>query len=660
MDFEVPLNRLIFGQEDGAGINARVTGRQDGIAELAANLHANGQIENLVVKRHGPDNGAPVPEGYTGPLDVFAVSNGNRRLAAFRMIYSEASTHLVRVTSHDVDENTAFEQSLATAITAKQLHPVDQYEAFARMEERGKSNEEIEQQYGMTKKEVRQVLALGRLSPKIRQAWRDSAIKADTAQAFTLALDHKTQDKLFAKLEKAGHLNGVIVRRELGVADRDVAQLLEFVGADFYRECGGTVVEDLFGEAHIVSDAAKLKQLASDKLVSTCERLRGEGWSWAEQIESLPVHARNWSTSEPKTITFEADERPRVESLAAAIKANHDEDGEPVDWQLDGKLQGELHAIQQTARARSFTDRQKAKSGCIVAIEDGQLVILSGVIKPEEVARAGSSESSPSKSKAGAAAAPEEPAVSNALLHRLSVQLTAAAGLALSQDLELSLIVLLAGLASRDGNVRLSVNGLGSHKLDLTGLVDVGENISLLRKMTLGERMALVPAVAAAALDFQNRTLDQDRDDRFNAVRAICEAIDPKALNAALRGAFDAKDYFAGVNKALCLSAIEEACGPDLARQQSKNGKSDIVAFAIENVPKTGWLPPQLRARGYDGPPKAKVLAVVPKAAAKGNAGKPSPSSKKPAAKGAKPPVKRAAATKKAAKKTTAKKRKAA
>ena len=57
-----------------------------------------------------------------------------------------------------------------------------------------------------------------------------------------------------------------------------------------------------------------------------------------------------------------------------------------------------------------------------------------------------------------------------------------------------------------------------------------------------------------------------------------------KALNAALRGAFDARDYFAGVNKTLCLTAIEEACGPDLARQQSKNGKPDIVAFAIEKL----------------------------------------------------------------------------
>jgi hypothetical protein len=47
MDIKVPLKMLKFGHEDGEGINARVAGRDDGIAALAANLNANGQIENL-------------------------------------------------------------------------------------------------------------------------------------------------------------------------------------------------------------------------------------------------------------------------------------------------------------------------------------------------------------------------------------------------------------------------------------------------------------------------------------------------------------------------------------------------------------------------------------------------------------------------------------
>jgi ParB family chromosome partitioning protein len=179
MDIKVPLKMLKFGHEDGEGINARVAGRDDGIAALAANLNANGQIENLIVKEAGG--------GF------YSVANGNRRLAAFRMIYGEGSDHEVGCTVHEVDETKAFEFSLTTAITAEQLHPVDQYEAFARLEEHGKTQEEIASQYGMAEKQVRQALALGRLSPKIRQAWREGTIKAEVAMEFTLVLDHLTQ-----------------------------------------------------------------------------------------------------------------------------------------------------------------------------------------------------------------------------------------------------------------------------------------------------------------------------------------------------------------------------------------------------------------------------------------------------------------------------------
>src|SRR5579859_850453 len=104
MDLLVPLNRLIFGQEDGAGINARVTGRDDGIAELAANINARGQIENLVVKMAGDDPGTPLPPDWKGARHLYSVSNGNRRLKAFHLIYGATSTQPIRCTLREVDE----------------------------------------------------------------------------------------------------------------------------------------------------------------------------------------------------------------------------------------------------------------------------------------------------------------------------------------------------------------------------------------------------------------------------------------------------------------------------------------------------------------------------------------------------------------------------
>lgn len=649
MDVKVPLKMLKFGHEDGEGINARVAGREDGIAALAANIFANrspenpsGLIENLIVKDAG--------EGF------YSVANGNRRLAALRMIeVSEGSDLPIPCTMHQVDETKAFEYSLTTAITAEQLHPVDQYEAFARLEERGKTQGDIAQQYGMKARQVQQALALGRLSPRIRDAWRRGDIKAEVAQAFTLALDHATQEKLFTQLDKAHAVTVHNVKRELGAyaTDEEITQLLNVVGTEAYRSAGGHVTEDLFGTSHIISDEALLKQLARQLLIAKCEELSSAGWGWADILSDLPHGARFWPVSEVKTKVFEGDEEQRLEKIRACINEIDDSE-EIVTYEIEqeqDRLAAEADAIEQAVKLRSYADKKRKTLGCIVTIEDGRLVVLAGIKRPVE-ARASDSRddeangdgASTKPAAAAAKAAPEEPEISNALLHRLSVQLTQAASTGLIEDTPLALAVLLSGFDTYGGNgVKVSVSGLGMGGAPgkLFGQPDdLPRTLALAKKLKPAEKLDLLVQVAAGALDFQNASLNGGTDEHDSIV-SICNAIEPKALNAALRGAFDAKDYFAGVNKALCLKAIEEAVGTDIARQQAKNSKAEIAAFAVENVPTTGWLPLQLRAKGYDGPPVKKPGKLAP---ARG---------KKPAKAAPKKAAKKAA-------KSTPKKRKAA
>lgn len=642
MHIDVPLNKLRFGHEDGAGINARVTGRDDGIAALAANLYAQGQIEDLIVK--------PCGDGF------YSVANGNRRLKAFQKIYGETSDHPIGCTLHEVDEARAFEFSLTTAVTAAQLHPIDQYEAFARLKER-RTDEEIAQQYGLTEKQVRQALALGHLSPTVRSAWRDGIIKAEEAQAFTLGRDHKAQDKVFTKLQKAGRLWISTIRDEFGAAAAEVGGLLDLVGAENYRLAGGTVTEDLFGSRHVVSDAALLKDLATAKFECVCQNLRDEGWSWAELDTAMPSGARWWDKVQPKQLVYLDDEEEKIKALKASLAAIDAEEEKSAKYDSDYDLRrepvvNELDALEAAILRRSFSDKQKAKSGVIVGFDAGALSFIFGKIRPEERKPAPANKKAASDD-AGAAAEPppEEPTISNALTHRLTVQLTKAAATALMQDPDLGLCVLLAGASGySDSGVKISISGMNRDAMEY-GTRDFVAVLAAVRKLTPQQRNEMVAQYAAAALDFQNQPLDMDRDDSNHGPRAICNALDSAALNAALRGAFDAKGYFAGVNKALCPKAIEEACGPDLARQQEKTAKGDIVAFAIENVPPTGWLPPQLRAKGYDGPP----------------AGKPKPQTKPAKAKAAKIAAKSAVRKKIARrptaktvkKKTSAKKRKA-
>lgn len=651
MDIKVPLKMLKFGHEDGEGINARVAGRDDGIAALAANLNANGQIENLIVK----DAGA----GF------YSVANGNRRLAAFRMIYSAGSDHEISCTVHEVDTDKAFEFSLTTAITAEQLHPVDQYEAFARLEEHGKTQEEIASQYGMAEKQVRQALALGRLSPKIRQAWRDGTIKAEVAKAFTLGLDHKTQDKTFDKLAKGGTIFESYVKKELGAdaIDDDVAQLLDFVGAQAYRDAGGVVTEDLFGTSHIISNEALLKQMARQILIAKCDELVQAGWGWAELESNLPPASRFWAPSQPKSMAYEGDEKARLDALDAKLQSLYDDENLSYDEteELQERCERDKAEITAAVRARSFDEKKRKQLGCIVSVDEGRLVVAYGIKTPAEAkATAAAAEASDEPSTPAKPAKPETPAeadeedISQALLLRLSVQLTKAAATALIQDEHLALSVLLAGVGCYNNcGVKVSVTGLGGrgNERGLLGADDMKRALPLAMKLKPVERITLLAQLAANALDFQ--WSPHSHMDATEGAQVIVNAIDAKAFNAAARGAFDAKDYFAGVSKILCLKAIEESLGPDLARQQAKNTKPDIVAFAIENVPSTGWLPLQLRAKGYDGPPVKKATGKLAPASAKKKPVKTKASARSPTKRPAAP-------AKKTAKKSAAKKRKAA
>src|ERR1700688_123230 len=116
---QVPLKNLKFGHEAPVHpSNARVTGRLDGIEALAASIFSRGLIEDLLVF----DDGVP---------DILFVSDGNRSLAALRLIHGEQSSEQIDCKLRAAED--AFEDSLAVAVLSHKLHPVDEYEGFARL-----------------------------------------------------------------------------------------------------------------------------------------------------------------------------------------------------------------------------------------------------------------------------------------------------------------------------------------------------------------------------------------------------------------------------------------------------------------------------------------------------------------------------------------------
>ena len=257
------------------------------------------------------------------------------------------------------------------------LHPVDQFEVYVAMVDAGDTVDQVAKRHSTPIAQVRQALALGRLAPEVRQAWRENKISADVAETFALTTDHKAQA---AALKKAGkHPSNYQVRQLLGGGDIRIGNLLKFVTRAAYEAAGFQINTMLFNDdedMETVSDLPALKRLADEKLAAECERLKGMGWKWA--VVDGPKDIHGWKRVYP-----------------------------------DGG---------------HFSKEMMANLGCVVKLSwEGALDVTRGYVKPGD--KGVPTPKSPKQKKVEAKAREERKeetgGLSNMLAHRLSTQLTA-------------------------------------------------------------------------------------------------------------------------------------------------------------------------------------------------------------------------------------------
>lgn len=622
MTHTVTINELRPGNEyPGGGINSRKDYTREEIDARKASLLEFGLLQSLLV--------CPAPDADVPP---YYVAGGGLRLAALGELINEKKldhNFQIEVTIRpDFDSAMALAASIEENREVLPTHPAAVYEQFAVLKQRGRDEDAIAKLYGMKKKDVLGILALGSLHADIRQAWRDGKISREIAETFTLEPDQKRQISVFKKLTKNG---GTIYRDDIRselIGDGDsCSSLVNFVGREAYEVAGGKVMVDLFREEHGVSDPALAKRMADEKLQGVLEQLVAEGWAWAKLADDLPQGWHwQWSKIDVKP-HYTAEEKTR---LAAIEKRNEEltkvdeEDGGLDDAQVaEGeRLDAEKDAIEQAASARAFKPEQKKKSGVVVKLTNGgRLDLQCGIIKPADVKNVPNKDLSSvdrqKKQKKAKAAG-----LSDALNQRLSEALTYATAEALAKQPEIAIPAMLAGFgaATMDCAVRVEEKGLAERRGEGRGAkrdVSFTSIFDTMLKADTKRRLEALAAIAGRALDFQCQSAAR-KPLADKSVAAICNALDGKALNAAIRAKFNAEDYFGGVNSTLRLQAIKDACGDDAAGRAAKLKKGEQAAFAVANVPKTGWLPPELRTSHYDGPAakKATVTKLKPKAKA--------------------------------------------
>ena len=566
----VPFSMLVATDE----INARSGTSKDGIDELVASIKAKGLIQPLAVR----------PFGVT---DKYEVIDGRRRFTAIGKLVKAkvlSKSFEVPVLVRDEDDAGALETSLMANTVRLPMHPVDQHEVFARIVEAGGNESEIASRFGIAERTVKQRLALGRLSPVVRKAWKDGKLDTTAAQAFTLHADHDVQEAAYTRLAKAGRYHGLseyAVRRELAQdrAPIDQCIALAFVGEDAYLAAGGTIAESLFDEDRYVEDMALVKTLARAKLQAKCAELVAEGWAWAAVEDDLPDDSYSW---------------------------------DEVETDDDGKR----------------TPAQMAVSGVIVTLGwDGKIYLQAGVIKPDgtepvrvkigagttdwerrERGEDGEGYADAANDLPSATGGEEEEAgpfdVSNALHLSLTEAQTIVASAVLAGDPLLAMRAAIAGLSSSSWSspVKLRTDGYQRSSGYDQSFQVAFQNTWDWTLLDLAQQLA---ALVAGALDMRDYSTHGKRDSD----EALIAAMNPATYLDAMREAFLAEDYFNRASAAVARAALAEM--GEVIGTGAK--KAELALAAARAAKNTGWLPPELRHPGYALIPKkhrAKMAAA--------------------------------------------------
>lgn len=373
----IALSKLVPSPE-----NVRRTNSQVGVGELADSIDAHGLIQNLTVRK-----------GAKGKFEVVA---GARRLAALRLLVKEGRfQNNTEIPCHVLDGQSDTEISLAENMMRERMHPVDEIEAFRKLNDDGMTPEAIGDRFGISHMTVRRRLKLAHLSPRILEAMRADEITQQQAEALALSDDHAAQEAAWFSTEygwqrQPHNLREILSKEQV----RGNHKLARFVTVEAYRNAGGAVVTDLFSDdaESFLSDRPLLVRLASEKLTEIAEQCKAEGWLWVEpDIEGNAHIGANFQRIHARSILPTEEQAAEAEKLSAEYdeladflnsEGGSDEELAAASDKLDA-VERRQQEIRESLHA--FHPEELALAGCLVTVDyDGEAKISRGWVRPDD------------------------------------------------------------------------------------------------------------------------------------------------------------------------------------------------------------------------------------------------------------------------------------
>ena len=253
----LPLSQLSISK-----LNMRHGRKAPDVSDILPSIREKGVRQTLLVRREG---------------DGYGIVAGRRRFFALQQIAKESgSDPLVPcAVMAEGDAASAIEASIIENVARLPATEMEQYTAFRKLHDEGRTVEEIAGFFGVTELNVRRVLALAALSAPIRKLYAEDEVDRETVRALTLATPAQQADwlKLWnSETERAPMGRACRAWITGGSAITTDKALFDLAGYT------GAVTADLFGETAVFADAAAFWQAQGAVVAERVEGYQQRGW----------------------------------------------------------------------------------------------------------------------------------------------------------------------------------------------------------------------------------------------------------------------------------------------------------------------------------------------------------------------------------------------
>ena len=626
--------------------NVRKSNRDAGIDTLAANIAAQGLLQNLIV--------TPLKKAGT-----FTVKAGGRRLRALQLLIQQGTLpadHTVPVLVLSDDDN-SIEASLAENFQRVPMNPADECTAFNFLIQKGMTAEDVAKRQGVTTRFVEQRVRLAELAPPVFEALAAGEITLGVAQAYAVTTDVDRQTRVFAQMKTSYYGdNPDNIRRAIlnGTVKANDAKA-RFVGREAYVAGGGRIEGDLFateGDENWI-DVDLIETLAASKLeAAAAELARDQGLAFVTPIAATHVPydlERQLHEYHAPARALTEDETARVEVLSAENDALIDQleqelpDGSAEAEAANARIEAIERELETIEDARHEIDPAlKAQIGTFVYIGgDGEPRVHTRLFseKPVVDPNAPPKESGGATGDGDAGDAEQGPKLSATLIDELATQRRQILVAHIASDpamaLDLTIFLMAQNVVFEQAHIpNHSTLKSSAAGFPIFGFRDEGSMASQTiddQRQRLDTSWAGLPTMTARFDAF--RALDDEARGAWVAY-SIARTLEP-TLNVAegyrSNGFHDhlgrlldiqvenwwrptAENFFGRVKKTVMLDALEEIGGPILRGRYKDAKKGDLagtcaslcngqgIVEAEIREKATAWLPEAMR---FDGIEKA-------------------------------------------------------